>query len=378
MWYPEWTASCGLILAATPAATMLSVSVLLPRLPVSIATLVLSHLLIIQLASYFIWFMVCPASTPLMMTNAGALPNLWERHSVHVSDGVTLDAGYWENPERQGNDCVIVYFNANAMRMEDVSGNFLNAYARSLKCSALAFNYRGVGGSTGTPSGTVDLIQDGAAVVLYAQEELGYHPKDLILHGWSLGGGVAPMVAPNESIVISDRSFSSLEAVAVSMMSSDQFVLAAMLAAILVFAYGMSFVVSLRFLGLKVTVATVYWLSVCAGVSAMFGSSMFGSHVAVPLMKQTGWGMNVTKAWLNHPAGLRLALYHPMDGIIPLDASLSLSDGLGKSDTVVKLKGPPCQGASCHLYSLPSAPREWRNFLKRVKKMLRQGPTKRA
>lgn len=97
--------------------------------------------------------------------------------------------------------------------------DFHETYANALGANLLAFNYRGVGGSTGIPTSARNLGEDGEIVVKYLFEQYHPAPSQVLLHGWSLGGGVAAHVGSSllhSGPVISDRSFSSLSNVAAS------------------------------------------------------------------------------------------------------------------------------------------------------------------
>ncbi|MGO9947890.1 MAG: alpha/beta hydrolase [Steroidobacteraceae bacterium] len=120
--------------------------------------------------------------------SAGGLPAL-----TLIADGARLLVSTGPNT---GPDAVI-YFGGNA---EDVSYSLLTLTAAFPGCSLFAMNYRGYGGSTGTPSEAA-LIAD--ALVLFDRVYLD-HPNIIVI-GRSLGSGVAVHLAslrPVERLVL--------------------------------------------------------------------------------------------------------------------------------------------------------------------------------
>eukprot|EP01036_Dinobryon_divergens_P033892 gene33892-43786_t len=100
----------------------------------------------------------------------------------------------------------------------DLTQSWLGFYA-SRGYDICTFNYRGYNRSSGAPSPTA-VKRDGVAVTKYLQRELS--PQSLIVHGESIGGMVACHIAKecNIDILICDRTFASLDAVAFRMMGS--------------------------------------------------------------------------------------------------------------------------------------------------------------
>ena len=124
---------------------------------------------------------------------------------------------------------LILYFHGNA--------NNLAQDARRLSALAgtdyglLAVDYRGYGGSTGSPDQTGILLDAGAA---YAKTiELGIKPENIVLYGHSLGTGVAINMAANHKAraLVLEAPYSSTVDVAAErywmfparLMMSDQF-----------------------------------------------------------------------------------------------------------------------------------------------------------
>lgn len=78
-------------------------------------------------------------------------------------------------------------------------------------CSVLLYDYEGYGSSTGEP--TIPAIkQDGLAVYDYVHNVMHYEPKNIIVYGESLGGGVTTYIAKNRPVagIILQSAFASL------------------------------------------------------------------------------------------------------------------------------------------------------------------------
>ena len=89
--------------------------------------------------------------------------------------------------------------------------------------NVFAFNYRGVGYSTGFPHSAEDLVQDGLSCLTYLTSSLSARHEHVLLFGHSLGGAIAPLVraeSPAPGPVVSERSFCSLGAAAKSVLTS--------------------------------------------------------------------------------------------------------------------------------------------------------------
>gem|GEM_PF-4087412 len=113
-----------------------------------------------------------------------------------------------------------IYFKGQA---EFYENNFerLEKDAKDFQHVSIGFNYRGAGESTGIARSMDDLVADGIAQVQRLLDK-GVKPENITLSGWSLGGGVATLVAKhfhdkfrdegkNQNInLFADRTFSSL------------------------------------------------------------------------------------------------------------------------------------------------------------------------
>ncbi|MDQ8185060.1 alpha/beta hydrolase [Pelagicoccus sp. SDUM812002] len=107
-----------------------------------------------------------------------------------TSDDDTQIAAFWGPVP--GASKTVFYFHGNGEDLGHVSF-ILNNY-RLQGVNVLSFDYRGYGLSEGTPS-EKSCYKDANAVLDYAVANLGVKPERVILHGRSLGGGVAMELA---------------------------------------------------------------------------------------------------------------------------------------------------------------------------------------
>lgn len=136
------------------------------------------------------------------------------RLAVRTADRVTLDTCelvHPDQPKEPSEQKWIVFFNGNGSCYEDM----LPALAKISEDTGVNIytgNYRGVGYSKGFPWTAKDLIFDGEAMVQRLLKQ-GVKPENILLHGWSIGGGVATAVAAKhpEMHLCSDRSFSTFK-----------------------------------------------------------------------------------------------------------------------------------------------------------------------
>ncbi|EAN77199.1 Alpha/beta hydrolase family, putative [Trypanosoma equiperdum] len=140
-----------------------------------------------------------------------------ERFTVQSTGGVQLDAVAVmpEDPTEHW----VAYFGGNAEIMENSTEDM--AFSNHLvHANWLFHNPRGVGRSSGYVCWANDLVDDAEAVVWEAVRRYNINPKNLILWGHSIGGGVAAALAGRYSDfpfpVLLDRTFSRLSDAAVS------------------------------------------------------------------------------------------------------------------------------------------------------------------
>lgn len=150
-----------------------------------------------------------------------------QRYKLKGRDGSALDAmavfqndGNRENvmpsQSEKKDQKWIIFFNMSSSTYE---GNlkFVESYGKEVKANVLVFNYRGTGDSKGNPTCGEDLVQDGMRCVQFLKDQ-GISQRNILIHGHSIGGGIGVQVASrfqeedNRISVISDRSFSSMQA----------------------------------------------------------------------------------------------------------------------------------------------------------------------
>lgn len=105
-----------------------------------------------------------------------------------TSDGETLQGWWIPRPEAQAP--VLLFFHGNAGNREGRLHNLAGLWQAGI--AVLIFDYRGYGGSTGTPS-EAGLLADGLAAYDWLKTKVGSRP--VTLFGRSLGGAVAAAVA---------------------------------------------------------------------------------------------------------------------------------------------------------------------------------------
>lgn len=146
-------------------------------------------------------------AVPRMMFQPGpatyaALPGL-ARIPV---DGDTLAVVWLPNPAARW---TVLYGHGNA---EDLGDDLpLLQALRDAGFSVLAYDYRGYGLSSGTPSER-GAIRDAAAAYAYLTRTLGVAPARVIVHGRSLGGGPAAALAAREPVagLVLESTFTSV------------------------------------------------------------------------------------------------------------------------------------------------------------------------
>ena len=147
--------------------------------------------------------------------------------ALKTPDGETIVA--WYQPPLRDDRPIFLYFHGNGGELSDRAALFGRLAEDG--SGFLAIDYRGYGGSTGSPT-EIGLILDGEAA--YAEvASLGYAASRIIIVGESLGSAVAVAVAGKHEAhaLILDSAFSSAADVAASeyplmpvrMLMKDQF-----------------------------------------------------------------------------------------------------------------------------------------------------------
>ena len=102
-----------------------------------------------------------------------------------TSDGVRING--WFFPQA-GAKRVLLFFHGNAENIG--TGLERTKILTALGLNIFAVDYRGYGKSAGSPDES-GVYRDADAAYLYLTGERGFRPKDVIIHGVSLGGAVA-------------------------------------------------------------------------------------------------------------------------------------------------------------------------------------------
>lgn len=154
---------------------------------------------------------------------SGLRPELMHEVKIKTSDGITLK-GFTINRDDE-TDCTkqkwVVGFLGKGQSFP-YSTFRSPLLALSYNVNYLFVNLRGVGESEGFPRSAEDLYRDGCAIVASLLNQ-GVEPKNILLHGYSLGGGIAASVTAQYHQdgkmigCIHDRSFSSITTTVMSL-----------------------------------------------------------------------------------------------------------------------------------------------------------------
>ncbi len=113
---------------------------------------------------------------------------------LQTDDGATISALHFPNPDAR---FTVLYSHGNAEDLGPLRP-FLEAY-RDQGFSILAYDYHGYGTSDGRPS-EKNTYRDVTAAYRYLVDQARVRPEDIIVHGRSLGTGVACYLAAKESV----------------------------------------------------------------------------------------------------------------------------------------------------------------------------------
>jgi fermentation-respiration switch protein FrsA (DUF1100 family) len=130
--------------------------------------------------------------------------------ALRTDDGVALNA-WWLEPTRKDAP-VVLYCHGNAGNMADCA--FKVAAYRAVGMGVLMFDYRGYGGNPGSPT-EQGLYADARAAWRFLTETKGIAAERLVIHGESLGSGVATQIALEQSpaALVLEAAFISIPAV---------------------------------------------------------------------------------------------------------------------------------------------------------------------
>lgn len=148
------------------------------------------------------------------MRSAGQpVPEGAEEISISTPDGERLNAWWFERPaSKLRTPLATLYLHGNIGHL-GVYANHLRP-VRQAGTSVLIIDYRGFGGSTGSPD-EAGLYTDAQAGYDWLRER-GYQPHQIIVHGLSLGTAVAVELATKNPVggLILEAPFTSARAVA--------------------------------------------------------------------------------------------------------------------------------------------------------------------
>ncbi len=143
-------------------------------------------------------------------------PSVWNQeafapYEIRIQRGDIQLQGWFVRKQISPESPLVVYYGGNA---EDVSENLL-AIDRFAPRSLLLMNYRGYGGSGGSPSESL-FFADALHILDTVMAENGIRSEEVVLMGRSLGSGVAVHVASRRQVkgVILVTAFDSLVTVA--------------------------------------------------------------------------------------------------------------------------------------------------------------------
>lgn len=142
-------------------------------------------------------------------------PNRAERLHMMTFDGSVIDGIQFRcqtRAQRLQDEKWVIYFNGMGETYENrLETPLLQEYADLIQANVLLFNYRGIMESVGFPLSSRDIVVDGEACVQYLLH-LGIKEENILLHGFSLGAGVAAEVSflHKKCSVLNDCSFDIL------------------------------------------------------------------------------------------------------------------------------------------------------------------------
>lgn len=134
------------------------------------------------------------------------IPNYAQEIWATTDDGVKINGWFVPPPKDRP---IILYFHGNRGNITLLS-HLLDDF-KSLDFGVLVVDYRGYGKSTGSPS-EQGLYLDGMASLKFLSNN-GYNSNQIIIHGRSLGGGVATYLAEKNNFLgmILESTYTSIE-----------------------------------------------------------------------------------------------------------------------------------------------------------------------
>ncbi|MDR2339630.1 MAG: alpha/beta fold hydrolase [Deltaproteobacteria bacterium] len=135
---------------------------------------------------------------------------------LKAEDGSRLNCWYLPGPNESKR--VVLIFHGNGGNLENMVGRVMTYH--KLDFGVMAVDYRGFGRSEGKPS-EENTYQDAITAWDYLVNERGVDPREITIHGFSLGGGVASWLAMEKRIyknpLILDSTFTKLSEVPATM-----------------------------------------------------------------------------------------------------------------------------------------------------------------
>jgi hypothetical protein len=138
-----------------------------------------------------------------------------QQEFVRMKDGGVIDT-MWipaEGYQRVNDTPTVMFCNPNGVFYENFAyDSYWMEFYTENSFNIFLWNYRGYGRSTGSISPN-NLFKDADALVKHLKEIRGV--TKLLVHGISLGGGVACHLSnnPNVNAILADRTFSSLDSI---------------------------------------------------------------------------------------------------------------------------------------------------------------------
>jgi hypothetical protein len=159
---------------------------------VALALAYLAFLLLLRLSESRLLYV--PGASRTLTPVPPALGLAPERVEIPSGDGVTLVAWVIRAPGTDTTGRWLLICHGNAGNLSEAGRPEHYADLRALGLNLLAFDYRGYGESSGSPS-EAGLYRDASAAYGYLRDTLGVPPERIVLFGHSLGSAVAVELA---------------------------------------------------------------------------------------------------------------------------------------------------------------------------------------
>lgn len=163
------------------------------------------------LALYFTQRSILYHPAPSYVSPQEAGVDWMEEVDLTAADGIRIKA--WYSPAPSPDAKTVVFFHGNGGRLASYRSVYIAARQQGL--GILAVEYRGYGGSEGSPT-EQGLYADGRAGVEYLLKDKVITPEKLVIMGLSLGTGVATKLATeyDAHLLVLAAPFRSIAAVA--------------------------------------------------------------------------------------------------------------------------------------------------------------------